>query len=110
MFYKVIVLELNCLLHWLVLHTDLFKSFIPIFNGCKMKFTIECEMGDRWVPHFRGMLEYMQSLGALGSSRKVTMFADGDGDFRPTFVWPADLPEPAKPKREDSGNRFYDAG
>ena len=75
-----------------------------------MKFIIECEMDDRWLPHFRGMLDYMQHLGAIGSSHRVTLFADGDGDFRPSFVWPAEFPEPAKAKNDDKGNRFYDAG
>jgi len=75
-----------------------------------MKFTIECEMGDRWVPHFLAMLKYMQFLGGIGSSRKVTFYADGDGDFRPSFVWDEILPDAAKPISDDNGNRFYDAG
>ena len=75
-----------------------------------MKFTIECEMKDRWVPHFLGMLKYMQQLGGLGSSRKVTLYSDGDGDFRPKFTWSQELPETAKPVEDNDGNRFYDAG
>jgi len=34
-----------------------------------MKFTIEVEMQDRWLPHFLAMLLYMQLLGGLGGSR-----------------------------------------
>lgn len=62
----------------------------------KKKFTIECEMNERWVPHFLGMLKKMQQLGSLGSSREITFYADGDGDFRPKFNWDTTLPEPAK--------------
>ena len=47
----------------------------------KVTFTIECEMNKRWVPHFLGMLKYMQQLGGLGGSRKVSFYSDGDGDF-----------------------------
>ena len=51
-----------------------------------MKFTITVEMQDRWVPHFLGMLQTMQFLGSIGSSRVVGIYADGDGDFRPKFT------------------------
>ena len=51
------------------------------------KFTIECEMKERWIPHFLGMLKKMEQLGGLGSSRPVGIFADGDGDFHPKFKW-----------------------
>lgn len=75
-----------------------------------MKFTIECEMPDRWVPHFLAMLKYMQQLGGLGGSREVGIFADGDGDFQPKFQWDKELPSEAKPARDDNGDRMYDAG
>ncbi len=52
----------------------------------EMRLTIECEMNDRWMPHFLAMLKTMQRLGSIGSSRIVGMFADGDGDFRPEFT------------------------
>lgn len=76
-----------------------------------MRFTIECEMKDRWVPHFLGMLTAMERLGKLGSSRHVTFYADGDGDFRPRFKCIQSnepLPLPAKPLN-DKGYDF-DAG
>lgn len=41
------------------------------------KFTIEVEMQDRWIPHFLGMLQYMQRLGAIGSSRRVAFLFHG---------------------------------
>lgn len=50
-----------------------------------MKLVIECEMKDRWVPHFLGMLKMMVSLGSMGASRVIGFMADGDGDFRPKF-------------------------
>ena len=75
-----------------------------------MKFTIQCEMKDRWVPHFLAMLRYMQQLGNLGGSREVALYADGDGDFRPKFKWSPALSSEVKPKRDHGGNRLYDAG
>jgi hypothetical protein len=79
-----------------------------------MKFTVTCEMKDRWVPHFLAMLKYMEQLGGLGGSRLVSFYADGDGDFRPKFKfrrpWLKPLPKPAKPRKDEKGNRTYDAG
>jgi hypothetical protein len=79
-------------------------------NNDVTEFTVKCSMKTRWVPHFLGMLKYMQQLGGLGSSRKVALYADGDGDFRPKFEWDASLPEVAKPVEDNGGDRFYDAG
>jgi hypothetical protein len=72
-----------------------------------IKFNIECEMPERWVPHFLGMLKSMQYLGNIGSSRQVSLYADGDGDFRPKFSWNETLPTPAKPENDDFS---FDAG
>lgn len=49
------------------------------------KFTIECEVPERWVDDFCAMLNSMQSFGNLGHSGVVGIYADGDGDFRPKF-------------------------
>jgi hypothetical protein len=74
-------------------------------------FTITCTMKERWIPHFLGMLKQCQLLGAQGSSRDVTIFADGDGDFRPKFEWPANLSDPAPSiKTDPSGDTYFDAG
>lgn len=73
------------------------------------RFTIDVEMQERWIPHFLGMLRYMEHLGAIGSSRSVTLFADGDGDFRPIFRWMIDV-DVAEPIKDENGDRFYDAG
>ena len=78
-----------------------------------MKFTIECDMKDRWVPHFLGMLKYMQQLGGMGKSRRISFCADGDGDFHPKFKVSSEAKKTgvAEPREEDQhGNRFYDAG
>ena len=76
-----------------------------------MKFTIEVDMPDRWVPQFLGMLKYMQVLGALGGSREIKFYSDGDGDFRPTFEWDEELPINIEGASDDgNGNRFFDAG
>lgn len=77
----------------------------------KIKFTIDCEMNERWMPHFLSMLKYMQQLGGLGSSRKVAIYCDGDGDFRPKFTFNKELlPIVKEPVVDDNGNRLYDAG
>lgn len=76
----------------------------------KKKFTVECEMSERWVPYFLGMLSSMQSLGNMGGSRLVAIYADGDGDYHPKFSWPEDMPEPAKPSIGGGGDLFFDAG
>lgn len=41
------------------------------------------------------MFQHMQYLGGIGSSRKCTFFADGDGSFHPkiSFTYPEELPE-----------------
>jgi hypothetical protein len=76
-----------------------------------MKFKIECEMEDRWVPYFLAMLKYMQFLGNVGRSRAVSFYADGDGDFRPKFLWDSSLPDKAEPIiGKETGNHKYDAG
>lgn len=67
-------------------------------------------MNERWIPHFLGMLKYMQQLGSLGSSRKVGIYSDGDGDFRPKFEWAENLPTPAKEIHDNDGNKLFDAG
>lgn len=69
------------------------------------KFTVEVQMEERWIPHFMSMLKHMEMLGGIGSSRELSFYADGDGDFRPKFKTDVDF-EIVKP---DSNNQ-YDAG
>lgn len=52
-----------------------------------MKFTIECEMKDRQFQDFVSMLCLMQYCGVIGASRVIGLYADGDGDFNPKFVF-----------------------
>ena len=78
-------------------------------NDCT-QFTIKVRMKTRWVSHFLAMLKHMQSLGILGSSRMVSFYSDGDGDFRPKFEWDEKLPSDAKPIKDVKGDRTYDAG
>jgi len=75
-----------------------------------IKFSIQCEMKDRWVPHFLAMLKYMQRLGHIGGSRMISFYADGDGDFRPKFKWNEVLKDDVKPIKDDNGNKTFDAG
>jgi hypothetical protein len=75
-----------------------------------MKFSIEVDMPERWVPQFLGMLAYMQCLGGVGSSRLLTFYSDGDGDFRPKFEWDKELTVEIDGILDANGNRSYDAG
>lgn len=69
-------------------------------------FNVTCTMSRRWVAPFLGMLKSMQHLGDLGSSRHLDFFADGDGDFRPSFtIHDTDI-VPAKPRWADSVGKF----
>lgn len=58
-----------------------------------MKFTIECEMKDRWVNDFLSMLKYMEDCGKNGHSAIVGFYSDGDEDFRPEFKFNVDFEE-----------------
>lgn len=51
----------------------------------EVEFTIKVTMNERWVNDFCSMLEWMEWCGAVGHSSLVGFYADGDGDFRPTF-------------------------
>jgi len=53
------------------------------------------------------MFKYMQHLGDMGSSRMCSIFADGDGAFRPkvSFEYPEKLPEVS----EINGRVNYDS-
>jgi hypothetical protein len=85
-----------------------------------MKFNIECEMKERWIPHFLGMLDLMQYNGAIGHSESIVFFSDGDGDFRPKFKFENNLPEPIEKRvvnicKSHANNckeeySFFDAG
>ena len=48
-------------------------------------FNIRVEMEERWIPYFQSFLKQMERNGKIGHSSMIAFFADGDGDFRPTF-------------------------
>ncbi len=75
-----------------------------------VEFTIKCKMKARWVPHFCSMLKYMEQLGDLGSSRKISFYSDGDGDFRPKFNMSVPFKRVPPVMGQDSGAHYYDAG
>lgn len=75
----------------------------------KKKFTVECEMEERWVPYFLSMLNAMESYGIAGTSREVGIYSDGDGDFRPKFKPDIEY-EKKLPVKNEHGNIIFDAG
>lgn len=76
-----------------------------------MKFTIEVDMEDRWVPQFLGMLKHMERLGNIGATRVVRFYSDGDGDYNPKFTWADNLPAPADGTgNPDGDDMIWDAG
>lgn len=48
-------------------------------------FNVECTMEERWVPYFAAFLKQMQYNGNIGHSSVLAMYADGNGDFHPSF-------------------------
>lgn len=77
----------------------------------KKKFTIKVEMEERWVDHFMSMLNKMEHLGNLGASRTVSIYSDGDGDFRPKFITDLAWKDVNYGKEDDDlSNNHYDAG
>lgn len=97
-------------------YSDLLSSYDGAIPSTHMgyntlTFDIKVTMKPRWVPHFLSMLKYMEQLGGLNSSRKVSFMADGNGDFRPRFEFPEELlPYRAEPVENEGGNKYYDAG
>lgn len=51
----------------------------------EVEFTVKVKMDESWANEFCSMLYWMQSCGEIGHSAITGFFADGDGDFRPTF-------------------------
>lgn len=77
------------------------------------RFTVECEMNERWVDYFCSMLKNMQDLGNIGASDYVAIYSDGDGDFRPQFYFDInyDSVEPVNNEfTKNTGIIAYDAG
>lgn len=72
-------------------------------------FNIKVTMKNRWIPHFCSMLNYMEQMGNIGSSREVGIYSDGDGDFRPKFDFDIDY-KIVEPVSDNDGDVLYDAG
>lgn len=83
------------------------STYDPEFED--VTFTVHCTMRRRWAKQFLGLLKWFQMLGSIGSSREITFYADGDGDFRPKFEAPMWI-EPAEPTKEKDYAAFFDAG
>lgn len=83
-------------------------------RGTMARFTIECEMNDRWVASFIKMLQSMQYCGSIGHSEYVGIYSDGDGDFRPHFYFNKELENigdiPLIIKKPSGQMTMYDAG
>ena len=75
-----------------------------------VKFTVECEMPERWTPHFLSMLRYMQQLGVDKQARIISIYSDGADEFKPIFKWDISLKDVADPIQDENGDRLYDAG
>lgn len=50
-----------------------------------MKIKVEATMDSRWIPEFIDFLATMEYCGGIGTSRKLSFYSDGDGDFHPKF-------------------------
>lgn len=78
------------------------------------KFTIHCEMEERWIASFIQMLKAMQYNGSIGHSEYVGLYSDGDGDFRPIFEYDKILSvigdKPIIIKNPSGQITMYDAG
>ena len=75
----------------------------------KEEFTIKVKMEKRWIPVFLAFLKRMQTLGNVGSSRKLTFYSDGDGDFHPKFEWDTEI-KPIEIPLEPIKDQLFDAG
>lgn len=75
----------------------------------KKKFTIEVEMEERWIDDFCSMLKEVERLGNIGSSKKVGIYSDGDGDFRPKFDIDTEYRK-VFPITNTDKEKIYDAG
>ena len=74
------------------------------------KFTIECEMPERWVNDFCSFLKHLECNGKIGHSALVGFYADGDGDFRPKFNISTEYSNTSGRKTEWTPEAMYDAG
>lgn len=81
-----------------------------IIDNHDTSFVIKVCMSNRWIPHFLAMLKCIEHNGNVGHSSIVGIYADGDGDFRPNFIWSNELSSDVLPVKTDRGTVIYDAG
>lgn len=74
------------------------------------RFTIDCEIPERWVNDFCAMLKTMEYFGGIGHSGVVGIYADGDGDFRPRFNIQTVYDENMTPLDKHKPMAIFDAG
>lgn len=74
-----------------------------------VEFDIHCKMNRSWANEFLSLLKAMQACGALGISRRLAIYADGDGDFRPKFTTDYSYTE-RQPISVASDMELFDAG
>lgn len=87
-----------------------------IKKGERLTMTVSMQVTEPQALALQAMFRYWNTLGAMGSSRDVAFFVDGDGNFRPNCQWMfshkiAELtPELAKLAivEDKNGNRKYD--
>ena len=78
--------------------------------------TVKMQVTESQALALQAMFEYMNSLAAMGSSRYVGFYADGDGNFHPHVDISYDKPvRPLTDKmrklavvKDNYGNREYD--
>jgi peroxiredoxin len=56
------------------------------------------------------MLKAMEYNGAIGHTGKISIIADGDGDFNPKFVFDENLPHDDIPLKSTKEEIIFDAG
>ena len=74
------------------------------------KFIVECEVPERWVNQFCSFLKHLERNGNIGHSALVGFYADGDGDFRPTFNIKTTYEKTGGFKTTKTPEAMYDAG
>ncbi|MNC02771.1 hypothetical protein D3C81_691830 [compost metagenome] len=85
-------------------------------NFDKLKMTVELNVTIPQALALQSMFEYWNELGDRGSSRSVTFFVDGDGNFKPdcTISFDGSIPKLTNEIKEVAissdinGDRSYD--
>lgn len=82
----------------------------------KLTMTVTMQVTPAQALALQAMFDYWTQLGAMGSSREVGFYCDGDGNFRPKcqYLFSAELPELTAEMRksaiirDNNGDRLYD--